>query len=592
MEEIILRSSIGKSLVIQTNTTRPLHNVEEVLKVRKNVYEDVEYTIQIPDLTNVDKINVYVNGEPRLGYTNGSEFVFFDNKIFDNILGFAQISLLVIRGEQNDWFYSEYLSVLIRPSRNNRSVSAMIKFIYENQGDFLFHESLRPELGGNKAKDDFWAQVLLIEEIANVYEDCYGYFMANSRYTLKRIDVLDSIEKLQFVDSKTIQYMVQHPEYMERSAVGIGYGTKRYLPRKTMMSQNSKTYDIYENQIVLGFLEYMLNSISGFKKELEEYLKYFQIEESVENGYLISSFIIYENAKKQIKEFSDRMELLYIRFGQLLRSYKGVMRVSENKECLNPRLTAVFANVPQYNRIYNCISNWNNRGIYSLEKERMMMSFFNAPEIFEIYMLTKLILQLQDMGFNLSEVKHVKYPGHKEWRDNSKKINNTFSFEQGNQKVTVYYEPVIYKDDLSDINGIFLYRNNTVSLNKDSEDELRGDYYIPDYVIKYEDSDKENYIICDAKYTYQSRLKFKHIPDLAFKYLTSISAIRHDAVIKGMYLFYGITDTFIDGESFFDVKIDGVSDKGQEIMMIPFSEEVPYAYQDNNTYELIQRLMK
>lgn len=591
MNEIILQSSKEKELVLSLNPVRPSHNVEEVLKSRKNVFEDQEYSIILPEGLQAEHISVCVNDERRNCILSKGEIRFEEGRIFENVLGFAQISLNIVCGEKSDWYYTEHMSVLIRPSRKNKSINEMIKFIYENQGDFLFHESLRPELGGEKIRDDFWTQMLIFEDIANVYEDCFGYFMANSRYKLKKIEVLDRIEKLQYVDSRTIQYMVQHPEYLDRNVVGIAYGSQHYLPRKTLMTQNTISFDIYENQVVIHFLEYMVKAISALKKELIDLLDGIHIDENIEGGYLVSSYVIYEDAKERISEFRNQIDLLEEKYGKLLRAYKGIMVVSDNEEFMNPRLTAIFANVPQYNRIYNCITSWNKRNVYDLAKERLMMSFFDAFEIFEIYTLTKLILQLQDMGFALTEAKHVNYPKRKVWRDNSRKINNTFIFKQEGQSITIYYEPVIYNEDYSELNGIFLYRNNTVSLNKESEDELRGSYYVPDFVIKYEDSKSEHYLICDAKYTYKRNVRFKYVPDLSYKYLTSVSTMRENAKIIGLYIFYAITDDYTDGESFFDVRIDGVKNNSQDIIMVPCSEEIPYAYQDNNAFEMIRKLL-
>ena len=87
-----------------------------------------------------------------------------------------------------------------------------------------------------------------------------------------------------------------------------------------------------------------------------------------------------------------------------------------------------------------------------------------------------------------------------------------------------------------------------------------------------------------------NKIKTEMIPNLAYKYLTSISAINENALIKGMYIFYGITDDIVNSESFYDVRISGAKEISPEIRMVPMSEEVPYKYQENNLFELIRRL--
>ena len=591
MKEIQLVPLSGKPIILIMSSTRPAHSVEEVLKVRTHVFEDMEYYIDLgSDVEDCD-YSVYINDEFVETVRKDRILMFSKVDVFDNILGFVRISINTVSEGKNYWYYSGYLSVLVKPSRKNKSITAMLNYVYKNQGDFLYHDSVIPNLGGKRSEGDFWSQMILVEDIANIYENCYGFFMANSRYKLEKREVLDRIEKLQYVDSKTIQYISQHPENLERSVVGIGYGSRRYIPRKTLMSQNTITYDIYENRVVIGFLKYMVKAIKEFKNELTNFIDSMKTEEGVENGYLISSFVLFERAKDQIYEFNKHIDQLESKYEQLLRSYSGIINISEGDEYIHPKLTAIFANVPQYNRIYNCIVKWNNRSIYNLEKEHMMMSFFNAPEIFETYALAKLINQLLAAKFELISAKYVDYPKRREWGDTTRRINNTFIFRAESGILTLYYEPVIYCEDLSYLNGIFLYRNNTVSLNRDSDIEFKGRYYVPDYILKYELDGKESYIICDAKYTNRNNACFKHIPDLSYKYITSISTMKDNAALKGLYLFYGITDDFDSSESFFNVHLDGTKKKEPELKLMPMAEEIPEYYQDNNMYELIRRLM-
>ncbi len=593
MEEIILRPSIGREINLIMSQLRPIHSAEEVLKVCKNVYEDVEYEIELTSDIGKCSITVYINGEEQESYLYGNKIVFGDDnkKIFANIYGFAQIVLCIRKINSEQLFYSEYVSVLIRASDKNKSVSMMLKYIYANMEDYLFHEMNKPEIGKEEITDDFWAQILFLEEVANVYEGNYGYFKANSRYKLDKKEVLDRTEKLQHIDAKTIQYMVRHPEYLDRSVIGINYGSQTYLPRKTLMTQNVISYDIYENKIVVSFLNQMFLVIEDLKSNVQRFIDSGSVDENADNGYIVSSFIIYENALELLREFLQRILVLEDKYRQLLMSYKRILDVKYSNSFEMPEPTAIFMNVPQYNRVYSCIMKWNQHNAYDFEKEQMMMNFFNAPEIFETYSLIKLINYIKESGYILKKTKQVHYPKRSHWLYKQKNYNNTYIFENESSSITLYYEPFIYDEDSRSVNGIGLFRNNSVSLNNKTDEEYRGHYYVPDYLLKYSDENKENYIICDAKFSSKMRVKHKIIPYLAYKYITSISTIDESDSLKGLFVFYGIVDNYAMNESFYDAKIESAKDIIPYIKLVPISEEISYTYQENNVFDILQKLM-
>ena len=127
-------------------------------------------------------------------------------------------------------------------------------------------------------------------------------------------------------------------------------------------------------------------------------------------------------------------------------------------------------------------------------------------------------------------------------------------------------------------------------MNIESDDEFRGHYYVPDYVIKYSDGELNNYMICDAKYSAKNKVRYKLIPNLSYKYLTSISPISSTDNLKGMYIFYGIVDENYRSESFYNVRIDSTKKIKPFIKLVPISEEIQYAYQENNAYDLLKNL--
>lgn len=580
MKEITLISSDGKNINLRLNNTKKYYAVEEILSIRNKIYSDVDYTIKIESNNVIEQIQVYVNGENvKTDFRDGIVYFINENKhhIFEGLLGLVQISLFITYTDGgSDWFYSDYAAIMVRNSETNKIVDTMLKYIYDNQNEFLCHEADITKIGklNTQSHEDFWSQIVLLEEIANVYENSYGYFMANCRNKLESVEILDRVNKLQEISSKTVQYMANHPEYLQNSVYGIKYGSRYFLPSKTMMIQKRFTNDIYENQVVMSFLEYVYDSIKKLKSKILDYVKKICQESKEEDGYIVSSYILYLNAVDVLKEFADRLDSLEKQYNKLVSSYDRILAVKRIQMIKRPEPTAVFMNLPQYNRIYMCILKWFGKMGYDLVNEKVMLNFLNAPAIYEAYTLIKLINFIKNMGYKLILSKKVIYPKEGNWKYKNTSYNNTYIFDAGDSKITLYYQPLIYDEDRFNVNELALYRNNSVSLNKESDDEKKGHYYSPDYVFKFEKNNKEQYLICDAKFSRKSNVKNNLIPDLAYKYLTSVSTMNENAEIIGMFIFYGLCDENKETESFFDRFLRGSKPITPKIEMFPLSESI------------------
>lgn len=598
MEEITLVSQSGSSVVLKLNNEKKNYVVEEVLSVYSKVYSDVSYFIRINSSKEITNIDVYVNGNYVTTDYRDNEIYFCgqNSKVFAGIIGFAQISLFIIyQGGDTEWLYSEYTSVLIKASDTNKSLDLMLKYVYENQEDILRHDVEVTGMGKqNQRFDDFWSQIVLFEEVANVYENNYGYFKANSRYKLEKVEVVDRVEKLQGIDSKTIQYISQHPEYLKNSVAGIKYGRQYFLPSKTLMMQKRITNDIYENQIVISFLEHVLGDIISLAEKMKEYIKLFHTHNGQENGYIISSYLLYVNARDTLNEFIDRISGLERQFHKLVVSYAQILDVKRITIDRRPEPTAIFMNLPQYNRIYTCILRWFGKSGYDLVNEKAMLNFTNAPSIYEVYVLIKMNNHIKEFGYKLKEAKAASYPKQKNWiyKNQNQNYNNTYIFTKDDSRITLYYEPVIYDEDRTNINGIALYRNNSISLNQETDDERQGHYYVPDYIIKYEADGRERYLVCDAKFSRKSKVQYQLVPDLAYKYLTSISVVHENAEIIGLFVFYGLNEDNSTIESFYDRQIKGTPQIIPRIEMFPLSEGVSYSIQTQNARDLLKVLIQ
>lgn len=564
------------------------------------VYSDLSYEMELKFDDDIQILNVlvYINeiNEPCT-YNDGvirfSDNIYQKGKVFLDCFGFVSISLLIqfIDGIELN-YESEYIPVLVKKGNLNESVRLMIHYVYENQEYLLLN-------GQPKAKDiagfkedgvrGLETQIILAEEIATIYESSYGYFRINSRFKLEKMPVIERIEKLQQVDSKTIHYIAQHPEQLRRTNVnsGISIANKYYYPQKTLIMQNVYSRNIYENRVIIGFLKNIMDSICDMLKQLEELERNVPKVVEFQDEYINSSKFIFTETKKIILQNYEKLNNLYRRFVRLFGMYNEIFQVTfENLESI-PKSSAIFKAVPQYNRIYTKIIQWYKFGIYDLTKEKYMLSFIKISQIYESYLLSKFINYFKKHGFIMNPPRLCEYPIRKKWKYQNTKINNTFVFSDETQRITLYYQPVIYDKDCSSINGIELYRNNTISISNDDEKERNGHYYVPDYLIKCERDNCVKYIIFDAKFSSLSTVRYYYVPNLSYKYLFSISSTNDNANVSGLCIIYGQCTEENVVQSIYDRQIVGRNIK-------PFVEALPMIEGLNNDkhIEYIETVLK
>lgn len=548
-----------------------------------SIFSDLSYEFVLngEDIATVQEVRVYINDTYESstfcdGHICFPDRYISDRRIFVDCYGFVELSLeLIMEDGTQHYFRSEYLPVLVLRGRLNDKVKAMVNYVYNHQDSLLLNGEPKPrnmsglKEGGYK---NLTTQIILAEEIATIYETSYGYFKANSRFQIKKTATIDWLEHLQYVTSATLKYIVSHPEQLNlvNSNIGVRMGKRVYQPEKTLSLKNVNSFDIYENRIVLGFLRMMIDEILELKKRCEKLLQQVPKGEDYSNEYIYSSFFMFAETKRMLEKEIQQLSCLYDKFTRLWGMYHDVLIIPVEQLKSEPRSTSIFMSVPQYNRIFLRMHKWFSFGIYDFEKENFMLSFIKISALYENYVLTKLISYFKDCGYVFQESRRCAYPVSKRWKYKNTRCANTFHFFGDQKQITLYYQPVIFDTDQSRVNGIGLYRNNSIPVFTGEEDDNRqgGHYYVPDYLIKIDDGELSKYLIIDAKFSDISNVKRHYVKDLAFKYLFSISPTRKTDILRGMCIVFGKCTDYDELQSVYDNQILGDT-------IIPFMELLP-----------------
>lgn len=552
------------------------------------------------DLNRIADVRVYVNDVLESSVYNNGRIYFpsrgiSNRRIFLDCYGFAELSItLILVDGQECTLNSEYLPILVRREELNNSVEAMARFVYNNQEWLLLNGELKPKKPSGLKENGYRSlatQILLAEEIAAIYESSYGYFKANSRFKLEKMSVIERLERIQYVTQGTLSYTATHPEYLRQvnSTQGIFIGNRVYQPQKTETVQNTRSYDIYENRVILAFLRNMIDSVQSLQGYCCNLLSKIPNDEDYSSEYIYSSFFMFSETRKMIEDGKAQLGKLSEKFTYLWGMYSDILRIPLDQHIVPPRPTAIFLSVPQYNRIFVRIHQWCSFGIYNFSKEHFMLSFIKISALYESYLLAKFLCYFRDRGYSLESSRRCVYPVSKRWKYKNTSVRNTFVLKNDQKRITLYYQPVIFDTDQRSVNGIGLYRNNSISVYAGNEDDCRqgGHYYVPDFLIKIEENGDSQYMIVDAKFSDYSSVRRYYVKDLVFKYLFSISPIEENELVCGLCIMYGKCKSKERLQTAYDKQILGTE-------IYPFIEIFPLieGIDSAGQYEKMDRLLK
>ena len=559
-KQVVLISGDNRNVILDLHDKPPQENIfDEDFMNYQFVFSDQEYGFQLKNIDEekIQSMSVFINDEEQYYYSEKGMFFFAQQrrgklKPFRNRFGFAEISFEICYGDGRvEFCYSDYLSILVHKDSELQAVNTMIDYVYRNQEHLLITGDIGNTVPGDVKKGsviNLETRVSLAQDILKVYNDSYGYFSANSRFKTRTVDMVDDTNKLQSMSPKTLQYITTHPSYLQLGLVntGVRIGKRHFIPQKTMMEKREYSYDIYENQIVVGFLEKMLEDINFMITAVKNLIKKYAGFFDVSGEYIHSSYFIFQHTNEALNKNLTRMNSIKKELEIMWNLYRRTLNIEGAKINQMPKPSALFLSVAQYNNIYNYMSRWFDFGIYNFAQERFMLSFLNGSVLYEIFSLAKLMEAVSLQGFVLVNEYRYSYRIMNAALYRNKLCNNTFIYARNEERLTIYYQPMITNSRYKSANGINVYRNNSYAYEK----SYGTYYYAPDYLIKYEHNGVERYLILDAKFG-NRYFVIEQASKLVFKYLFSISP-RENQTILGLCILYGKSNEQNNKESIYD----------------------------------------
>lgn len=329
----------------------------------------------------------------------------------------------------------------------------------------------------------------VLQDIVEVYRKHAGYFRARPEYTIRKelapvpyhcVKKLSKDSMLWSIRTGNMQQLPGDSQY------GIPSGGKRYMPRETLTEKSVKDHHIYENQVVIGFLDTV-------GRELRD-RDWMEQRSQESEGFDILRMILYPDAQLGTEHLPE--------IESIRRQYQNSLRLEERKiprVISLPKQTKRFQEIQPYHDIYQKIYAWFRGGNSINWGEGAIFKGRLADKIYEYYCWQELLRLFANKGYHKSKASvctgyHGKRP--------RPPFSNIVYLQKGQVKITLYFDPWIPASGSKNgaRYGITLVR--TVW-------EPGKDGYSPDFLIKVEKDHAVSYAVLDAKFRDMKNL-FEH----------------------------------------------------------------------------------
>ena len=476
-------------------------------------------------------------------------------------------------------YYSSFIRVATK-KQTVQQVTQMLNEIERNIPNFLevcFSKNQKEAGLKNNDYRSIWNTLKILNDIVGIYNENCGYFTNHKKASVEPVSAIVDVTEMQRIDFDGLKWIVNNPDNLMRTneKTGIIFRNKEYVPRKVKTYLSKYSYDLYENQVVLGFLnsvyEYVSDEINQFNREISELNDAPEkIAVQIPNTYELTTrcvYVYYQGVIHRLQEVQDEIFQLYNRY------YK-IMECSPAEVYGIPKFTNTFKQVYQYRMVFEVINNWYSSGDYAFEHLNYLFKLKTLSRIFEYYCLIKFQLCITGCGFKLKATDRIVSDPEEDLEE----INNKYLFTGANKTLELLYEPSVWTDKL---NG----EVNLYSTGYNFSKAIWNQAWTPDFVIKITADENEYYYIIDAKYSKEENVKRWYLPELVLKYSAQIASYNkyHSDVI-------GVGAVFPNDEDRY--KSYKRNNIGSSKESLPQYFSVSVGYDETGTFNLKRHLKK
>lgn len=513
--------------VLETDSFRIVLSTKEWIDNPTVLLEDAEISLR-PDNSNGEDFlyyadPIYKEGRPQ--------------SLFYNYFGVATFYLRYSSNLQEELAELGHIEVLARKATVSQ-IEAMVSFILSTDESELLSSRGATRRGADVASEHNDTPSRLLEKLESnilVLEEHIPFIV--HRPITKLDTQLTTIPHNPYLDIEEhgISWLAENVSVLEQStdpdATVLDWYGSSLAPTYVQTSEIYESADVYENQIIIGYIDNLLSFLQDLLKEENLSTTPRPSLNSV-NGYVsffgsIAERLIKNLMPERKRVLKSQTKLMEIR-AALLRKLK-VSKSNGNLPKFTPKVRANRV----YSLVFRSIVDWYRGSIINWEARKMLVAIDNVPKLFELYTILLLRKWCQTSGESTEQHADCSWSGR-----------------LLNYKARLYYEPVIWASGHINNNASTTVFNTQVkTVNEAMIDNpsriRRGDFQhrCPDIVLELErDDGKVSLLIFDAKYT-KAELAFgTYLQECTIKYVHGIGSITNSSISHSMVILFPGTD--------------------------------------------------
>jgi len=445
---------------------------------------------------------------------------------FHNYYGIAELTLEIHTEGQSDLLSFQPVEILARKLNADR-VEEMLSFLAKIDSEALcsFFRVTRRKAGYKGG--DTPAEILL-EQIESTTEKVSVIFNKIIKNPITKLSTKETYvfpDDTTNVDDLTLSWLCNNAdELFETDCIDhaiLEYNNFFYGISKLVEHQAIEDSDVYENQVLHGFVNTLIQSTSNLLSGFESPGK----KAHKTNGTPLGYISFFSQIQKFQKSINQRKALKCRSILTSLHALKRILseRIPSKKTISGiPTFTMKAKKDPLYLSAFKKIVEWHRFGTPDWSVQEELLSIQSIPKLFEYYSL-----------FYIKEILEKKCGSKSLTNPTGESVSFTLNVKKG-VLLDLYYEPKFWmpKHPHADLRGLvnsegWTTYNGTVSPRSHSG---KFSNRSPDFVIKISNNQEyDKYIILDAKYTYTEKSFTHYLPELTLKYIHGLHSISKNA---------------------------------------------------------------
>ena len=439
---------------------------------------------------------------------------------FRNILGECRLAISIAPDSVSSAEYVPLSSVDIRGNKiSQESAQKMISYIGRRAPEAIWlprSATLFPTARDGDNRHDYMSFFEEAERGVGVLLSAFPYIRSNA---CSRLTPKNRIQKTHLkpdYSSSNFDWLASHPEVLipvqEQSLDSIYIASQPYIPEELEVQQLDEEYDVYENQIIMGYIDLVCEYLSLFVDKFGG--KFNNEADSYQQG---RGLYLFEILKKEGLRFLassvSRARRLLKSLRELHDSYNSVFGVSYTLKQPPIFTPKVLSNL-YYRSIFERVASWHALGSPDWSIAEPQAGIKSIDQVYEIYCLHRLREGIVESGYTQKEP------------DGDEKKDFMF-FENDTHCIELHYERFFFssryqKDaDFHNIENWYGDGRSLIQRKGSWKSHRRPDFTLA--IKKKNGQGLKHLIVFDAKYKDHHTTFARDLPDATLKYVHGIS---------------------------------------------------------------------